>query len=167
MLRRLTICFLLLCLGNVVQAADPNPLRGHLVGKTAQGAMVDLLHLRGQVVLVFFWSTGCPVCLDKLPELRRNLDGWKGKEFQIVAVSQDRSLDDLKAYELVLNRMVPPNAQMKVVWRGDPTHKDNFGTVPPSAPATFVLDRTGKVVKQVRGRVAAELWDDIAELVLN
>lgn len=167
MLRRQIILLLLACLGSAVHAAEPAPPRGQLVGKTVQGNMVDLLHLRGQVVLVFFWSTSCPVCLDKLPELRRNLDGWKGKEFQIIAVSQDRSFDDLKAYEQVLNRMVAPSAQMKVLWRGDPVHKDNFGALPANAPATFVLDRTGRVVKQVRGRVAAELWDDIAELVLN
>lgn len=165
--RRHLILLLLACLGASGPLPAQTPLRGQLVGKTVQGGTVDLLHLRGQVVLVFFWSTACPVCLDKLPELRRNLDGWKGKEFHIVAVNQDRSLEDLKAYEQVLNRMVAASPQMKVVWRGDPAHKDNFGALPSHAPATFVLDRTGRIVKQVKGRMAPELWDDVADLVLN
>jgi len=138
-----------------------------LVGKTMQPATVDLAKLRGKVVLVFFWSTDCAVCLDKLPELRRNLEGWRGKDFVIVAVSQDRSMADLKAYEQVLDKVAPPNAQMQIVWRRDPAHRDGFGELPVKTPTTFVIDREGKIAKQVRGRVAPELWDDIAELVLN
>jgi peroxiredoxin len=138
-----------------------------LVGKTMQPATVDLAQLKGKVVLLFFWSTDCPVCLDKLPELRRNLEGWRGKDFVIVAVSQDRSMADLKAYEQVLDKIAPSNAQMKIVWRRDPAHRDNFGELPVKTPTTLIVDRSGKVVKNITGRVPAELWDDIAELVLN
>jgi peroxiredoxin len=138
-----------------------------LIGKTMQPAAVDLAQLKGKVVLLFFWSTDCPVCLDKLPELRRNLEGWRGKDFVIVAVSQDRSMADLKAYEQVLDKVAPPNAQMKIVWRRGAAHRDNFGELPLKTPTTMVIDRAGKVVKTVSGRVPAEIWDDIAELVLN
>ena len=138
-----------------------------LVAKTMQPAAVDLAQFKGKVVLLFFWSTDCAVCLDKLPELRRNLEGWRGKDFVIVAVSQDRSMDDLKAYEQVLDKVAPPNAQMKIVWRRDAAHRDNFGELPLKTPTTIVIGRDGKVAKTVRGRVPAELWDDIAELVLN
>ena len=148
-------------------AQAPAPQRASLVGKTMQPATVDLQQLRGKVVMLFFWSTACPVCLDKLPELRRNLQGWRGKDFVIVAVSQDRSMDDLKAYEQVLDRVTPPDAQMKIVWRRDPAHRDSFGDLPTNTPTTVVLDRNGVVTKQVRGRMAPELWDDVAELILN
>ncbi len=138
-----------------------------LVGKTMQPAAVDLAQLKGKVVLLFFWSTDCAVCLDKLPELRRNLEGWRGKDFVIVAVSQDRSMADLKAYEQVLDKVAPANAQMKIVWRRDAAHRDSFGELPFKTPTTVVIDRAGKIAKTVTGRVPAELWDDIADLVLN
>jgi peroxiredoxin len=138
-----------------------------LVGKTMQPATVDLAQLKGKVVLLFFWSTDCAVCLDKLPELRRNLEGWRGKDFVIVAVSQDRSMADLQAYEQVLDKVAPPNAQMKIVWRRHAAHRDSFGELPAKTPTTVVIDRAGKVAKTVTGRVPAELWDDIADLVLN
>ena len=137
------------------------------VGKTMQPATVDLAQLKGKVVLLFFWSTDCAVCLDKLPELRRNLEGWRGKDFVIVAVSQDRSMADLKAYEQVLDKVAPANAQMKIVWRRDAAHRDSFGELPFKTPTTVVIDRAGKIAKTVTGRVPAELWDDIADLVLN
>ncbi len=153
--------------GAAAQGPPSQPLRPALAGKTQQAASVDLLQLRGKVVLLFFWSTDCPVCMDKLPELRRNLEGWRDKDFVIVAISQDRLLADLKAYEQVLDRMIRPNAQMKIVWRRDPAHRDSFGELPLNSPTTIILDKTGVIAKQHRGRMPAELWDDIAELVLN
>jgi thiol-disulfide isomerase/thioredoxin len=149
------------------QSPAPAAASPTLVGKTMQPAVVDLSRLRGQVVLLFFWSTDCPVCLDKLPELRRNLEGWRGKGFQIIAVNQDRSMADLKAYEVVLDKIAPPNPQMSIVWRKDPDHRDSFGDIPSRTPTTIVLDKSGKVAKTMRGRVPAEVWDDIADLVLN
>jgi peroxiredoxin len=157
-----------LALGSAsAQTPAAAPQRASLVGKTMQPATVDLQQLRGKVVMLFFWSTACPVCLDKLPELRRNLQGWRGKDFVIVAVSQDRSMDDLKAYEQVLDRISPPDAQMKIVWRRDPAHRDSFGELPANMPTTVVVDRNGVISKTVRGRMAPELWDDVAELILN
>jgi thiol-disulfide isomerase/thioredoxin len=156
----------LLALSSAVAVAQPSaaPM---LVGKTMEPATVDLSQLKGKVVMLFFWSTDCAVCLDKLPELRRNLEGWRGKDFVIVAVNQDRSMADLKAYEQVLDRVAPPNAQMKIVWRRDPAHRDSFGELPTRAPTTIVIDRQGQVAKIIRGRIPVEVWDDVAELLLN
>ena len=59
-------------------------------GRTLSAEPFDLAALRGKVVLVLFWSTDCPVCLDKMPELRANAQGWRGKPFELVSVSFDR-----------------------------------------------------------------------------
>jgi thiol-disulfide isomerase/thioredoxin len=138
-----------------------------LVGKTAQGAQVDLAEYKGKVVLLFFWSTDCAVCLDTLPEMRRDLRGWRGKDFAIVAINQDRAMADLNRYEQVLDLAVPPNPQMKLVWRRDPAYRDSFGDLPTRMPTSVVIDRKGMVFKSVTGRAAPEMWDDIAELLLN
>lgn len=138
-----------------------------LVGRTMEPATVDLAQLRGKVVLLLFWSTDCPVCLDKMPELRRNLAGWRGKDFVVVAVSQDRRMADLEAYKQVLGLMDAVDPQLKIVWRGDPAHRDSFGELPQRLPTSVLIDRKGGIVKQQQGRLAPELWDDIAELVLQ
>lgn len=152
----------MVCL-TAAQAAPPVVL----VGKTVQGATVDLASYKGKVVLLFFWSTECAVCLDQLPEMRRNLNGWRGQDFLIVAVNQDRAMADLSAYERVLDRIAPPNPQMKIVWRRDSAHRDSFGDLPQKSPTTLIIDRKGALVKSVTGRAAPEVWDDVAELVLN
>jgi peroxiredoxin len=143
-----------------------------LRGPTTQKKPFDLAQLHGKVVMLFFWSTDCPVCLDKLPELRRNLKGWRGKDFAIVAVNQDRHQSDLVAYEKVLMHAVPSNSvldkQMQILWRKDPAYRDNLGSFAVNASTTLVLDRDGKVITSVQGWISNDVWDDIAaELASN
>lgn len=146
---------------------DSPSARPTLSGHTSRGEALDLAQWRGQVVLVYLWSTDCPVCLDRLPELRRNLAGWSGRPFVIVAVNQDNRMADFKAYEQALDAVAPPQPQMKLVWRRDPAHRDNLGDQPTRQPTTLLLNRDGVLVKEVRGGWPAGTWDEIAELVLN
>lgn len=157
----------LAALGHAVplQAAPPAP--GHaLAGNTLEGRRYELAQDAGKAVLVFFWSTDCPVCRDKMPELRANYEAWRDKPFQLVAVSLDRSLAAVREYDAILNRVVPMKQQFPMLWRADATHHDDFGPVA-QTPTSFILDRQHREVKQVRGRIDASLWDDIAELVLT
>src|SRR4051812_42966283 len=75
-----------------------------LAGKTELGTAVSLSSYKGKVVLLYFWSTECAVCLDQLPEMRRNLKGWKGNDFLIIAVNQDDAMSNLQTYEKVLDQ---------------------------------------------------------------
>ena len=136
-----------------------------LSGYTLDGKAYDLRQDQGKVVLVFFWSTNCPVCRDKMPELRLNYEGWREKGFQLLAVSVDKSLEELRSYDSILNRVVPPSQRFPWMWRGAASHRDNFGGLI-RTPTSFLIDRKGQVVRQFLGRIEASLWDDIAELVL-
>jgi peroxiredoxin len=138
-----------------------------LTGTTVQGQPFDLAQSRGKVVLVFLWSTSCAVCLDKMPELRLNYQGWRDKGFELVAINTDRARADLDAYLNLTQRTAPSTQQFVQLWRKAPGHRDSFGNVPQNMPTSFLIDREGKIVKIFRGRMEAALWDDIAELVLN
>jgi peroxiredoxin len=139
-----------------------------LSGVNRQGRPFALPDLRGKVVLLFVWSTDCPVCLDKMPEIRRNLEGWKGRDFVVLAVNQNTREADLKAYEsALLASGVPAHPQMQWLWRQAPGHRDNLGALSPHLPSTWVLDREGRTVRQHMGRWNPALWDEVAELVLQ
>jgi thiol-disulfide isomerase/thioredoxin len=104
-LRRYLIAATVLTLTWPAQAnAAPLP---KLVGKTEQGAAVDLAAYKGKVVLLFFWSTECAVCLDQLPEMRRNLKGWRGKDFLIIAVNQDHAMANLNGSSPISGERCP------------------------------------------------------------
>ena len=137
-----------------------------LAGTTLEGQPYDIQAERGKVVLVFFWSTECAVCRDKMPELRLNFEAWRDKGFQLVAVNADRSLSAVREYQALVDSMVPKTQRFPSLWRGAAAHRDNFGPVL-QMPTAFVLDRKHKVVNEIRGRIAPSLWDDIAELVLT
>lgn len=126
----------------------------------------DLQRERGKVVLVFFWSTSCAVCRDKLPEFRVNYEAWRDKGFQLIAVNTDAKFEDVQHYVDLIHRAVPDRQQFPMVWRGDARHADNFGVVH-QVPTSFLLNRQGRVVKEIHGRIEPALWDDIAELVLG
>jgi thiol-disulfide isomerase/thioredoxin len=136
-----------------------------LAGTTLEGQPYDMKAEQGKVVLVFFWSTDCAVCRDKMPELRLNYEAWRSKGFQLVAINLDKSLAAVQDYQGILDRMVPKAQRFPSLWRGAVAHRDSFGPVA-QTPTTFVLDRKHKVVNEIRGRIAPGLWDDIAELVL-
>lgn len=146
--------------------AQPDARSHSLSGMTLQGRAYDLQQDQGKAVLVFFWSTDCAVCRDKMPELRANYEAWRDKGFQLVAVSVDRSLAELKRYDSVVGRTVTPGQKFPMLWRGDASHRDSFGAIT-HTPTSFILDRQGREVKQIRGRIDPALWDDMAELVLT
>lgn len=133
-------------------------------GRTLDGRPFSLAGLRGKVVLVMFWSTDCAVCRDKMPELRQNYEGWAGKPFELVLVSTDRKVQDLFAYEQIISRTVPVKQRFVQLWAGEPGYKDTVGR-PAQLPAAWLLDKDGKVVERYTGRIPAEAWDRIAELL--
>ena len=170
-LARLSLC---LCLGVgllltlPVRAEPPArpPAPMQLQGTSAQGQAVDLRALRGKVVVVFFWSTHCPVCLDVMPELRRNLAAWRGRDFEVLTVNQDAQMADWLRYERILDQWVPRDPQQRSVWRHAPGHQDSWGRLPSNQPTTVLLDRQGQQVWMRAGRWQGAWWDDIAEQVL-
>lgn len=140
------------------------PVFPAMEGSTIDGKPFGLASLRGKVVLVMFWSTGCAVCRDKMPELRQNYEGWAGKPFELVLVSVDSRVQDLNDYERIISRMVPVRQRFIQLWSGAPGYSDSFGKRS-QLPASFLLDKAGKVVEQYQGRIPAETWDRIADLL--
>ncbi len=133
-------------------------------GRTLSAEPFDLATLRGKVVLVLFWSTDCTVCLDKMPELRANAQGWRGKPFELVSVSFDRRERDAAAYERLVGTLVPTTQRFQTLWAGDPAFKSS-ATRPAHLPTTWLIDKTGKLVETYSGRIPPDAWDRIAELL--
>ncbi len=154
----------LLCTTGVVHGQPVAPELPKLEGKTIEGKPFALTQLKGKVVLVMFWSTDCAVCRDKMPELRQNYEGWKGKPFELVLVSVDRKMDDLNEYDKIISRIVPLKQRFPALWAGEAGYQDNFGK-PDRLPLSFLLDKSGKVVERYAGRIPAQAWDRIADLL--
>jgi peroxiredoxin len=144
-------------------AADASPYQ--LQGPQLDGQAFSVDHLRGKVVMVFYWSTACSVCLSKMPELRANALGWKGKPFELVLVSVDKSRADTLSYQLALNATGAADTKTPSLWVGDPGFMDTLGAKSVKPPLSLVLDTKGKIVARYEGRIAPEAWNAIADLI--
>lgn len=140
------------------------PATAQLSGTALDGRKVDLTHLRGKVVLVIFTATDCAVCRDLMPELRNNVAGWLHQPFAIVAVSFDARRDDALAYARLTATLVPASMQFPTLWKGDAGFHNTLGT-PDVLPGAWLIDKNGQLVERFQGRIPAEAWNRIADLL--
>lgn len=57
--------------------------------KALDGREVDLEKLRGKVVLLDFWATWCPPCIEEIPNVRAAYERFHKDGFEIVGISFD------------------------------------------------------------------------------
>jgi peroxiredoxin len=146
------------------QGAASSAALAELQGTTPGGSRVSLEALRGRVVLVFYWATDCPVCHSKMPELRANAAGWQGRNFTLLGVNMDQKLADFLRYEEVVSPLLPAAQKFSSVWGRDPAYQDNLGPVT-HLPSAILIDTAGRVVERYSGRIPAQAWDRIADLL--
>jgi len=154
--------FIALLLTVAAWSANAQPLQ--LSGPTLDGSTFNLQTLRGRVVMLFFWNTDCVPCVQRMPELRANAAGWRGKPFTLVLVSTDRERQSALAYVRTLRQVDKAAVDTPFLWAGEQRLGAGL-TVPASVPQTLVLDSRGEVVARHVGRIAPEAWDDVAELL--
>lgn len=73
------------------------------------GETVDLSALSGKVVLIDFWATNCPPCIEELPNIRRLYEKHREQGFEIIGVSLD---GDESVVEAFTQRMQMPWRQI-------------------------------------------------------
>ena len=116
---------------------------------TPDGGSFRLSEQRGKVVLVNFWATWCPPCLEEMPAMERLWRRHKDAGVVLVAVSLDTD-----------GKKVPPfvNARkfsFPVALDPKMAVAEKYGVR--ALPSSFVLDREGTVTGVALGPRA---WDD-------
>ena len=106
---------------------------------------VALSQFRGQVVVLNFWATWCPPCVEEMPSLVEMQRRMKAKGVTVVAVSIDV---DESAYR----QFVKDHAANLLTVR-DPEQKtpNLYGTH--GWPETFIIDRNGVMRRKFIGPV--------------
>ena len=75
---------------------------------SSEGEHITLEDLRGKVVLLDFWGTWCPPCVESVPELRNLYKRYsKSGTFMIIGISSDNDEQEWREFT-VKNKMVWP-----------------------------------------------------------
>ena len=111
---------------------------------TAEGGRtVALPNFGGKVLVLNFWATWCPPCVEETPTLSEFARQFSSKGVVVLGVSVDK---DDKAYRAFLQQFRPGF----LTWR-DPETKLNadYGTF--KYPETYIINASGKVVQKIIG----------------
>lgn len=106
---------------------------------------VTLSQLKGQVVVLNFWATWCPPCIEETPSLVRMQQRMKAKGITVLAVSVDV---DESAYRQFLKAH---DVNLLTVRDADQKSNGLYGTF--KFPETYVIDRDGVVRRKFIGAV--------------
>jgi thiol-disulfide isomerase/thioredoxin len=119
----------------VVVAGDPAP---EFSITADNGRTVSLPSFGGKILVLNFWASWCPPCVQETPSLSQFATRYADKGVVVLAVSVDR---DANAYQKFLNKYKP--AFLTV--REDKLHAD-YGTF--MYPETYIIDAKGRVVEK-------------------
>jgi peroxiredoxin len=141
-------------------------IKGVSVGEVApdftldapEGGTISLASLRGNYVLIDFWASWCGPCRMENPNVVKMFNKYKDKGFTIFGVS----LDDNKAAWLAAIKkdgLIWSHGSELKKWNSPVAQTYGVSAI----PATYLLDREGKVIaKNLRG---AALENKLAELL--
>jgi cytochrome c biogenesis protein CcmG, thiol:disulfide interchange protein DsbE len=107
------------------------------------GKVVALGDYRGQVVVLNFWATWCPPCIEEMPSLNRLAEHYEGKGLVVIGLSVD---EDADAYSEFL-----ASNQIKFLTLRDAARNtsDRYGTR--RFPETYIINREGRRARKVIG----------------
>lgn len=106
----------------------------------------------GEVLLVHFWASWCPPCIEELPALAQMTELLADRQLQLVAVDYD---DDWSAADAMLQRAVGTATPAHGVWLRDP--QGQSGNDAAMLRAAFGTDKLPETWVVADGRVVAHL----------
>lgn len=124
------------------------------------GKPVSLNSLRGKVVLIDFWASWCGPCRRENPNVVKMYQKYKDQGFEIFGVSLDNDLNRWKA-AIQSDGLSWYHGSDLMGWKSKPAQMYQVHSI----PATFLLDKEGKII--AKGLRGPELEAAVADALAN
>ncbi len=126
----------------------------HLNFETPDGKTLAMSALRGKPLLVNFWATWCPPCVEELPLLDQFYQDNKAKNWQVVGLAVDQPSAVSK---WLLSK--PLNFPIGMAGLGGTELSKSLGNLAGSLPFSAVFSGTGALLQRKTGKLTP---DDLA-----
>ena len=138
------------------EKVDSSPLVGNvapeLVGTSIDGSDFDLDDHRGQWVLVNFFATWCPPCVQEHPELVELSERTDG-QIQVVSVTYDDSAEQVTEF------FEERGGEWPVLIGGVDRAPLDYGVR--KLPESFLVDPSGTIAVKLNGAITAAQVDEL------
>lgn len=114
------------------------------------GKRISMESLRGKMVLINFWATDCPGCVEEMPHIVETYNQYHAKGFEVIAVAMSY---DPPNYVLQFNRRHALPFPVALDVNGELARQ--FQEVK-LTPTSFLIDQEGNVVEQTIGMLDFE-----------
>jgi len=125
-----------------------------------EGNQIELSSMKGKVLILDFWATWCPPCKEEVPHLVALQSKYRDQGLQIVGLSLDQG-----GAGLVKPFADEHYVNYTMLIANDETAKAYGGVS--MIPTTFVVDRSGIVVKRFIGYTTPEAFEEAIQPLLG
>lgn len=128
--------------------------------KDTGGIRHQLTDYKGKWVLINYWATWCPPCLEEVPDLVNLYDKRKDKDLMVIGVVFDyKDINEVSVYVDDMLMSYP-------IVLGDSVVAAQIGSAE-ILPTTFIYNPLGKLVKIKRGLITKQYIEKIIGPVKN
>lgn len=118
------------------------------------GRMQSLSDYRGKWVVVNFWATWCPPCLEEIPDLVHFHDARKDKDAVVLGINfEDAAPEQLRTFvdDYLISYPILLNPDL-----GAPTPTMTVGGL----PTTYIISPEGELVARQLGPITGKIIED-------
>ncbi len=124
-----------------------------------EGGSLAMQSLSGKPLLLNFWATWCPPCVEELPMLNAFYRDHKARGWQVVGLA----IDQPSAVRKFLTR-IPLDFPVGMAGLGGTDLSRTLGNLTGGLPFTVVLGANGRVLHRKMGQITADDLQQWAKL---